>query len=210
MDVVANTIEQWFKQYSDEGEFVLPVREMPYSFFPPSRKTDRMVYCTKPSLLAGVLDEHETPGHLDFAVIGRYGLPSYVDVSYLRGLMGQSTICFLGDLDPVDLLVYVWLRRRLSPLRIAYLGVSDAVLDDLGEAWSESLLLPLCSSEKECISALSDLFGDLREMIGTKCDDALRGGFKLELDAIISRRRHGFVSMLARSVWQLAERSNSK
>lgn len=61
-------------------------------------------------------------------MIGRYGLPNQDDVHWLSALVGSRGLLFLGDMDPVDLMIFAWLRGHLRRSHIEYLGVSDAFL----------------------------------------------------------------------------------
>src|SRR5690606_14852214 len=121
---VAKQIETWFHDHDGDGEFARSLRSVPYLLVPPQGPSGSIIYTTKPNLVLNALiraDHTAMPG-----LAGRYGLPATTDASWLRDLAGSREILFLGDLDPVDLMVFLWLRGRLSSLNLKYMGISDA------------------------------------------------------------------------------------
>ncbi|QDU76698.1 hypothetical protein Pan97_37530 [Bremerella volcania] len=114
------------------------------------------------------------------AVIGRYGLPISTDVAFLRE--SKREVVFVGDADPVDLLVFALLREYLS---IRWLGVSDEFLLAQGnQAWPR-IQTPLASSEKETCKRLARFCPDYRSLLGTQCSALLDAGMKIELEGAL-------------------------
>lgn len=121
----ASLIEAWFERHDGDGEFARHGRMLPYTFVAPASDASTIVYTTKPAaVLAAVGDKLPPP----LGIVGRRGLPGASDPAWIRCLVGEGELRFLGDLDPVDLMVFAWLRWRLHPTPVAYLGVGDACL----------------------------------------------------------------------------------
>jgi hypothetical protein len=107
------------------------------------------------------------------------------DGDFVRMLAGGRPVLYLGDCDPVDLLVFVWLRSQTP---VSYIGVSDSLIERLDvqvEAW---MTIPLAAAEKEAISLLTGLCPDYGEVIGPQCAALLARGRKLEIEAVIPGR----------------------
>lgn len=105
----ATLIEAWFTEHNQDGEFVWDGRAVPYSIVGPSSHVERMVLTTKPLIVSIAIGKaSERVG-----MIGRYGLPQVSDLSWIRSIVGQRPLLFLGDMDPVDLMVFAWLRIHL-------------------------------------------------------------------------------------------------
>jgi len=118
-------------------------------------------------------------------MIGRYGLPDDSDLSWIRKLIAHHSLLFLGDMDPVDLLVFAWFRASLHPQDIVHLGINDAFLRTLQIGSTETLLSPCTAAERSSLDLLKEVFPDLEATIGTKCMASLERGEKLELDGIL-------------------------
>ena len=94
-------ITAWFNE-QDDGEFACPARTHPFQVIGPTPSTQAILYTTKAQCVLALKD-CETA--LATGMIGRYGLPNEEDVAWLRVLAGERTVYFLGDGDPVDLLI---------------------------------------------------------------------------------------------------------
>jgi hypothetical protein len=180
----AKLIEAWFAEHSEDGEFVCGAGRAPYSVIGPPSSVARMIFTTKPTIVSMAIESRELPAQ--FGMVGRYGLPSDADVGWVCDVIGPRALLFLGDMDPVDLMVFAWLRARVHPRRITYLGVSDDFIDALGISSTESLSAPCAPSEQKSLAFLTSVFPDFRETVGCKCARVLTQGQKVELDAVVS------------------------
>ena len=124
-ETVTNAIEAWFAENRD-GEFISGEDAGTYSVIGAATECGRIIYATKPSLAASAIEG--CPRCSQFGMIARCGLPGEADLRWIRTVVGKAELWFLGDMDPADLMIFAWLRRRLRPKRIKYLGISDAYL----------------------------------------------------------------------------------
>ena len=176
---LASRISAWFAQ-QDDGEFVqLPVT-YPYSITVPSDGAQRFVYTTKPGCVAHAI---ETSGLASTHVVGRGGLPNEEDAGWLRALAGDRVILFLGDCDPADLLVFIWLR---SQLRVRYAGVNDLLLEKLRLRIRDAQTIRLSHSEKKGLNLLGELCPDYRALVGVRCAALLDAERKIEIEAVLN------------------------
>lgn len=180
----AGLIEAWFAEHSDDGDFVYERKPSPYSVIGPSTPAGRIVFATKPSPVASAI--HECAACSGIGMIGHYGLPSDLDVAWIRRVVAEHELLFLGDMDPVDLMIFAWLRARLQPKQIVHLGINDSYLAKLDVYLPESFLMQFSASERKSFPLLKKVFPDFRETVGEKCALTLERGRKIELDAIIS------------------------
>jgi hypothetical protein len=205
-------IERYFAARDNDGDFVSSDPETPYKFWP-SPTGGRLVYSTKPAAARRILSESfaKPPGTVPIlrsprtavssvepsktgdcpllpggGLIGRYGLPCATDVDSVRKLTGRRKILFLGDLDPSDLLIFAWLRARLGPRRIEYLGIGDRLLNERAIVIPDSYWIKLSRSERRSLPVLNEAFPDFRDVAGPHCAAELDNGRKLELEAIVS------------------------
>jgi hypothetical protein len=130
------------------------------------------------------IEGHEIPKSL--GIMGRYGLPTKVDVEWIRVLAMSRPLLFLGDMDPVDLMVFIWLSVHLDDTGISYLGIGDRLLDDIGARSLKRATIPLSSAEIQALTRLKEMQIDITGTVGRKCMDVLYGGYKFELEAIAS------------------------
>jgi hypothetical protein len=186
----AALIEAWFAEHDGDGEFQKPSPAVAFSVIVPSSSAGRIVYTTKPRVVSTVIEQSEVPGEL--GMVGRYGLPGEADARWLSGMVGPGGLSFLGDMDPVDLMIFFWLRERLSPGRIGYSGLNDALLDALGIVSTDLVAIPLAPSERRAIAFLRGLFPDLRETVGPRCAQILEQGRKIELEVML-QSKHGLM-----------------
>mgnify|MGYP000892086697 CR=1 FL=1 len=192
MVVFYGAIEAWFSEYGEDGEFVHADRAAPYSVIGPLDSTRWLVFTSKPKIVSEAIENCWAPAQL--GMVGRYGLPDETDLNWLRGLIGSCELLFLGDMDPVDLMVYLWLRESLKE-SISHLGVNDAFLDSLELASTESLCMPCALPEQKALIVLEQIFPDLRETIGTEYTQLLKRGYKIEVEGIVSAKQ-GTASIL--------------
>ena len=180
-------IEEWFAQAGDGGEFV---RCEPTDAFtvvgPLSESVDTIyVYSTKPHCATAAKSEHREFDGLGF--IGRYGLPWAKDVAWIRRLLEGRRMAFLGDMDPVDLMIFAWWRASLAPGQVGYLGAGDQYLDRLGIEIPENYMIPLAPCERRSLPTLEAVCADYRELVGPGCFALLEAGLKIELEAVATR-----------------------
>ena len=126
----------------------------------------------------------------EFDAIGlicRSGLPHAKDAGWIRNLLGGRRLVFLGDMDPVDLMVFAWWRASLDSGQVAYLGISDHYLDRLEVEIPEEYLISLAPCEQRSMPVLDAVCPDYRAVVGPDCAALLDGGRKIELEAVASR-----------------------
>lgn len=179
-------IEAWFLEHDGDGEFLSGIRGLPYSVIGSPGAAGRIVFTTKPQVVAAVMQERDAPAGI--GMVGRYGLPNKADLGWIRKVIGHQPLLFLGDMDPVDLMVFAWLRASLRPKDVTYLGINDAFLKALEFSSIKSLSSPCAPSERKALTLLDEVLPDLRETAGEKCVELLERGHKIELD-VIGRKR---------------------
>ncbi len=182
-------IERWFAKH-DDGEFG-PGRRVrrwfPYSVVGPTTDGAPIVFTTKPSVVLAAMDQDEVadgPG-----VIGRYGLPSRTDLAWMGGIIGARALLFLGDMDPVDLMVFALLRTSLSARQVTFVGVNDALLEAAGLSATTTVSIPLAPSEQQSLTLLGNVLPDLCDTVGRDCARLLEQGRKIELEGVRSCRQ---------------------
>ena len=172
-------IRKWFADH-DDGEFTIPPVGSPYSVAQAASASHCVVYCTKPRLLLTRLGQGFAA---PLAVIGRSGLPNDYDVAWLESFVANRRFVFLGDADPVDLLIFAWLRSRLE---ISFAGLNDSLLDECRVELSERSAIPLSSAEIAGISLLREELPEAATLLGSRCAATLEFGHKYELEALFS------------------------
>ena len=168
----------------EEGDFVIHPRDVPYEFIGADRDGGRVLYSTKLNALLGHLSAVSHPVPEQIAVVGRYGLPSPLDKEWMTRLFADRAMFFLGDLDPVDLLVYSWLRRWIAP-QLVLVGVSDELLDRLDIALEDVPSMACSREEIDSLPFVNKTLSDLEELIGPKCLRLLNGGRKVETEGFL-------------------------
>lgn len=181
---VTQEIEAWFAHVGGDGEFVLSPRAAPFAVIGPANSAARMVYTTKPAAVSAAINMGDASGQL--GMLGRYGLADAGQLDWLVGVVGFCDLLFLGDMDPVDLMIFARLRARLHPRPIGHLGVSDAYLSKLRLSPAQCHSLPCNPSEAESLSILDDVLPDLAEVVGPACASLLLQRRKIELDAVVT------------------------
>lgn len=121
-------------------------------------------------------------------MIGRCGLPNETDLTWIRNVVGELELLFLGDMDPVDLLIFSWLRAGLYPKEVRHLGINDSYLNELQIFLPESFILPCSPSERKSLSLLKKALPDFHQLVGPTCADLIRQGRKIELEAVVSAK----------------------
>ncbi len=183
---LTNAIEEWFRQCGDDIEFVRGERADAYMVIGPSetKATTIYVYATKPSCVLEA--KWKYPNFDGVGIISRTGLPNTSDASWIRDLLGQHELMFLGDMDPVDLMVFAWLRAHLDHTQMTYLGISDSYLNQLRVVLPQTFIMSCAPSEQASLSFLGTVLPDFRELVGPDCAALLDKGCKIELEAVAS------------------------
>lgn len=167
----------------DGGELTGAPCASPYWVVFPATCSRTFVYTTKYHAASQLLGADDSV--VNVGVIGRYGLPRDEEIAGIAKIVSDYSICFLGDCDPFDLLVFAWLRQHF-PIR--YLGVSDAVVSALGVVVNERITIPLPEEERRAMSLVREVWPDFAESVGPECAQLLDGNRKLELEALVSYR----------------------
>jgi hypothetical protein len=151
---------------------------------PKGPKARRTLFVTKRCIPLRWMDEDPDLG--DWAILCRPGLPT---ASYRQEISAHCSktrpAIFLGDLDPLDIHVYLTLREEAPVLR--YGGLNDACLDlcernlKQGRLLLGAPLLPMGPMEQRHFSILDSMV-DLAALIGPRSRDLLQSGRKLELE----------------------------
>ena len=174
-------IEAWFRKHDGDGEFRHAPRDAAYSVIWPLNSTSTVVLTTRAGIVAAAIESSDDSN--SFSLIGRYGLPSALDVDWFREVAGPRQLLFLGDLDPPDLMIFAWLRASLHPKQIRYLGIGDELLASLPIALPQHFAIPCALAEREAIGHLDEIFRDWREIVGHQCAALLANGNKIEIEA---------------------------
>jgi hypothetical protein len=191
-------MKQW-RQFSEwiersrkhEYESLIPEPFPPLQVYRGGSRPTRLLYFTKDFLCTHWMLRGEFPKH--WIALVRYGLPtrSYLEEVRRRSEELSLPIFFVGDLDPLDLTVYLMLRRgdvmlssRSRPaLPVHYFGVSDRWLEMRPSSKRELRgSLGMERFEREHLDFLLGVLPNLRELVGDRCFELLTAGFKLELE----------------------------
>lgn len=178
----AERIESWFRSHNG-GEFCGSER-WGYVIVPPPSSDGRIIWTTKEHSVELALCK--APESANLGMVARYGLPRTADVSHILNFVGSQGLMFLGDLDPDDLLVFIWLTEKLSPKPIEYFGIGDKFINDRRVEIPDSFRIELSKSEGESLALLKEVRPDYREFVGDRCVKQLDDGYKIEIEAVIS------------------------
>jgi hypothetical protein len=105
---IIERIEAWFVAHED-GEFVCCHRGQPFQVVGRSQESRCAIYTTKPQLILQLLDGVVNDA-VQCGLIGRYGLPNDLGAGSVLSLLYDLDVHFIGDMDPVDLMIFAWLR----------------------------------------------------------------------------------------------------
>ena len=178
-------IRGWFDSTNDENFNCLPESH-------PSFKSgdiasaSAIVYITKPSCIP-YLSMFSSEG-IDLRclpIIGRYGFPSDRDIVLLFDEIPKRTVYFVGDADPVDMMIFLYLQEVL-PSSVLWFGVRDAIVKDMV---GEQFLIPLSESERLAITHFPQLEFQCKELIGWNLANFFTAGKKLESEGFIHSQR---------------------
>jgi hypothetical protein len=188
--VLAKLIQDLEKDLGDY-EPIAPTQWPPFQvLLPPRRLPARALYLTKGSVLIRWMTEGLLPG--DSVVLCRPGLPTE---AYLREahrfLAKAKRAIFVGDLDPLDLHVYLALGHE----RAVHGGINDACLQlcerNLKKGRRlESIMFRMGAAEAHHFAILDSMV-DIAAIVGRRCCDLLRAGWKLELEGATNADHFG-------------------
>lgn len=177
-------IEDWFGGQYQDADFIRCPHNYPFDIIGPKPEGDRVVYCTKKSIAYRALQETESD--LTAGLIARCGLPHREEATWLREFIGERKLIFVGDLDPVDIMVFAWLRQRLEPITTVHHGINDSFVAALDVVIPNTYRIQLKPTEAAAVAELGELIPDVRDVLGPECFRILNEGYKIELEAVVS------------------------
>ncbi len=191
-------IEKWFVE-QDDGEFASggSGRDYPYWVIGPASDSGYIVFATKQHITSAVISDGELTDEI--GMIARGGLPSQADIQWMSGVIGACELLFLGDMDPVDLMVFAWLRAALYPKRVTHVGINDGFLKAVKISSIKTLWFSCTPSERQSLVFLKKVFPDIGKTIGKNCTRMLRQGQKIELDGFGGKKQRLAIANLIRS-----------
>lgn len=172
-------------RYPDEWEGEDLEGVDPVWVFAPPKRPRRILVVTKHAVLSRWERQRWPP---DLAVVIARGMLTRGQARAVGGLdaAGRSPIRFLGDADPMDLHAYLSLRACLGARRVHYCGISDALLDRIGDdaVQPERLrTLRLSRFEREHLRVVETLIDPVR-LLGPRVASLLRAGEKIETELL--------------------------
>jgi hypothetical protein len=180
---VSLSIERWFATYNETADFLSPSRRDFFRVIGPRKNADRIIYCTKASIVDRIIEEHGN--EFDVGAICQYGLPVETDIGWLLDTIGERRLLFLGDLDPADIMIFAWLRARLPRARVTHFGINDELISRLEYEIPPNHQIPLNDTERKSVTQLKTFVPDFAELLGQKCLAVLDSHFKIELEALL-------------------------
>lgn len=180
MSLMACEIRDYFER-TDGGDFFVAGRNQPFSVLPPRSDTDTVLFFSKTTPYARLC---QTLGdELRYAAVARGCLPFEEEVDWMRQFVGERRFLFLGDADPVDLLMFAWLQQRLP---IEHAGLTDELLRATGTPFEDHLTIKLNQQEINALPLVERFLSDLTGLIGPWCAGLLSTGRKVEVEAMLS------------------------
>ncbi|HYV49049.1 MAG TPA: hypothetical protein VFA20_29515 [Myxococcaceae bacterium] len=174
---------------------------------PDGARPRRTLFVTKYMILIRCMTEKLLPDGT--VVLHKYGLPTATYRREIGACLSKvRPAIFLGDLDPLDLHVYLTLRKDAVELR--YGGLNDACLELCERNFKKGRLLfdaptiGMGPMERRHFSILDSMV-DVAALIGPRSRDLLRSGRKLELEGATNphyfKRGHveGLLSLVFRA-----------
>lgn len=175
----------------------------PLRLVPSRERCRRVAFHTKWSQLAGIL-KRQCEAAKGTLVVSRYGLlpAPCVRVVMLLAQKTSTTVRFVGDLDPLDLTVYLCLAfggvehlaRETMGVAAEYAGIDDGWLAnaeaDLRPHWRRPArvrypgAIKMTDFERDGIAWLFECFEGWEHVIGPRCVELLTSGWKIELEGI--------------------------
>jgi hypothetical protein len=126
-----------------------------------------------------------------WGLMGRYGLPCAEVSSTARRLVASAErLHFFGDLDPLDLTVFLELRDQVDS-RMRLVGVSDAWLQSLNSNSLAPLTIKMTAFEAEHWKTLKVSDPAIVDLVGERSSALLDGGSKIEIEGALNAALHG-------------------
>lgn len=151
------------------------------TFDGPTENAAFVIYTTKFFAVERLIANSEIDVETD--VLGRYGIPSDQQLESTWSFIGNRQTIFLGDCDPIDLLVYTFLSERI---KIDYFGVSDLLLWALGTKIENWNTIELLNDELEALELLKETKIQYENLMGSRCYEMLKQGRKLEVEGAVN------------------------
>jgi|GEM_PF-1149559 hypothetical protein len=182
---IIERIEAWFVAHED-GEFVCCHRGQPFQVVGRSQESRCAIYTTKPQLILQLLDGVVNDA-VQCGLIGRYGLPNDLGAGSVLSLLYDLDVHFIGDMDPVDLMIFAWLRRKFTATQWHYLGINDTLMESC-DLQLMSFSMPLSEAESDARQLLEDSLPDLVDLVGLKCHHLLQNNLKVEIECLLEAK----------------------
>ncbi len=177
---MAEEIHDWFVNHEGD-DFLAPSRDHPYSVIPTPAGSDCVLYTTKPSSVIAALSR--TPAGFPCGLVGRYGLPGEDDIAFLEHLVRDRRFVFVGDADPCDLLIFVWLRSRID---ISFHGLSDRLYEQCGMTLEERTTMVQSDAESAAMPLIVRFVPDFNSLLGSDCARLIDSGRKVEVESLVT------------------------
>jgi hypothetical protein len=152
----------------------------------------RVLFVTKArSLLQLCLAEAPVPE--DVCVVGRYGVlsPTYASVLTRSGSLRSSEdrLLFVGDLDPLDIAVFMSVREQFPQLNCVFHGVTDTLIslsmkhlvNGPATSWKSLPTIAMSSCERAQLDEIAASV-NLETLVGPMASSLLINGRKLEIE----------------------------
>jgi hypothetical protein len=172
-------------------EWLPPTRWPALQVVPARRSPSRVLYLTKMDALLGIDLEKIANERDAIAVLFRYGLPGPEHAACVLRECERHEVSFVGDLDPLDLTVFLSLASYLGPkgIQVRFLGVNSEWISlcrrhlKARNAWQQGLpVIAMSVFEKEHYARLKDLPVPWVALLGQEAIELLNCGHKLELE----------------------------
>jgi hypothetical protein len=175
----------------------------PLEFYAATSRAIRGFFFTKNWLPRMWLRSDVFPPQTDAVV--HHGMPSRRQCDLLRAHAKKSGVAmrFVGDLDPLDLSVFVALQAGGAPLRtrlappvpVIYAGIDDSWLalceHRIRDREIRTVLIPQNQTERKLLSELERSGVDIETLVGPRCATLLRDGLKLEIEGASNAAFYG-------------------
>jgi hypothetical protein len=175
----------------------------PLELYAATSRAIRAFFFTKNWLPRMWLRSDLFPARTDAVV--HYGMPARRQCDLLRAHAEQvrSPLRFVGDLDPLDLSVFVALQAGGAPMRtrpappvpVIYAGIDDSWLAlcerRLRGREIRNVLIRQDRTERRLLSELERSGVDVEALVGPRCATLLRDGLKLEIEGASNAAFYG-------------------
>ena len=171
--------------------------ETPFVIFPPRLMCQRVLLITKSRGLPPYLLESRPS---TTAIVGDLPPCSRPAIEVVAGLAQSRPVGFIGDLDAVDIVTFIYLSMQLQlrGIRLEYVGVSDQWdwvrglgTDDRSESRVDVSAIVMKSSESQVVRKIRKEITEIDDILGKGACTVLDRGYKLEIEGASSERIHG-------------------